>query len=666
MPDYKEIAFQGLADRIPKRYKPRSNPNMKGLLRALAEGDGYLDELIAAVADNLTIENGEGRYLDDATARVGVSRGLNSGISDEAYRKAATIVGPGLKSVRDPIQRVLGALYSSDQVRAKVTTSSFEPYVITDGDTIILEVDGEDVKIRLDSADFQSPGAATAAELARVFSVRSGGKIRGAVNTVPSTGQKVLILYTRTEGSSAFIRVKAGNAQSRLKFHSPRPISLGSVTWTIAREGTSDLMRYTASSGPSPLFVTQGVKEGDLVTIRTDCGLHARNCGTFEVTTVLSETALIVRNQVGLPQSASTSAADAMTFYESVADNVLLHDSFAAVLSTSPLETRVVLPVNPLLKLDGVPSSRHYYKGGWSTVLSATSTTATIKLATSFPSSGAIVPAGSRIRASSAVTAQTATTITLQDAGGFPTKGAVWSRASRAWYYYSGKSGNQLQNVTPTMPATDIGQVVAYSERFKYTGKTGNQLTGVFPDPSTLVGYEVRAGQASKTTAGPQTGYVYDRTSRRALTELSATLTAPVSAGDFASILVVSDVSAWPDQGYLVVEGNSGREDGPYRYTAKLGTTQLVVEIPGGFTHSHPAGALVRHAQSNTAYYPVSTGDEGGFYAFGSGKARERLQEWIVSMEAEGVFYRFDVREPSRIWSVGPSLYASDPIGSVS
>lgn len=662
MPTKFEIAFENLVSKFPKRYHVKGTQYLQGLLKALAEGDAFISTQVEAVRDNMLVVTASGKHLDRLASNYGVERGRATGIQDDDFRRLIPLLGQSKKQIISTLQEIVDVIYGPYASHANTTCSEPAPYSITNEPFLLVRVDGQDLKIEFHTADAEDPTQATAQEIATAISKRTQGKIIGSVVTNVRTGEQFVNIRTSTVGPQGFIQVTGGDAQTTLRFPEVRPTRQDIATWNVTRYLGSDEMVFTATSGVSPGCKSRGVRRGDFVVIRQDSGFLPENTGSFEVTFV-DEDSFRVRNGAGAIESGIVQLhIDDFTFYRANLANILLSSRPATVLSTGEKELTVILPVtSPIVKRN--LKGGHHLHGGFSVINSATANTADLGSTTGFPSSGSFKVISSRKNNEGSVSTVSGTDVVLVNADGWPTSGAFYAATTGTFYYYSGKSGKTLQNVSPAPPVSLSGAPVRYAERFSYSGITGNTLTGVFPNPSSAVGLEVAANVELE---GPYVGsFLYDKASPFMASNVSTTLAESVQQGSSKTVIEVGDVTDWPDQGEFVLQFSTKEQEGPVRYFGKVGTQALIIDPGHVFERDHLEGSSIRLIRKIGTYSPRKSGIDYAVFLTGTSSARTQLAVYIASVIAAGITVKFQILMPDYKWPVLPLLYAEDPLDVV-
>lgn len=653
-------AFAFLVSQFPSRYNVQNTVYLQGLLKALAQGDGFIASQVEAVRDNLLVITASAPHLDRLASQYGVVRGQGTGVQDADFKKLIPVLGMSPKQISHILQKVIDTIYGPFASHANVTCSAPAPYKINEGAALRLRVDDKETSVFFYDADFNDLSNATAQEIATVISNSTRGQVIGSVVLNTRTGEEYVNLRTATIGSQGFIQVIGGDAQSALRFPQVRPTRQAIATWGISRyEGSSEIYFQTLS-GVSPGLKMAGVRVGDIVTIRQDSGFNEANCGSFTVTYV-DEDSFRVKNGNGIPEtSVSQNNVDDFVFYRPDMGNILLSARPATVLETGNRELTVLLPVtSPIVKrfLKG----GHHFHQGLSVLVSATKDTATLASGADFDDTGAFHVINSRHRNKSTVLSISTGKITLVNAEGWPETGSFYCPSNQTFYYYSGKDDNDILNIAPTPSAELVGAPVKYSERFSYTGKNGATLTGVYPNPQTAVGMEV-ADAGANTFEGYEGSYLYDPEAKFIAAENSTFLGELVKQGSSRTVVTVEDCSSFPESGYFVLDFGMGEQEGPIAYLGKVSSGALIIDPGHVFQRDHLAGTRLRLVRQVGPYFPRPTGDDLAVYITSTSPARDLVIEYIKDIVAAGIVIKFNISVPEQKWAVLPQLYSTDPM----
>lgn len=658
MADYTQAAYNDLVAQIPARYGVQSTTYLKALLQAIAGGDGYIRTQIDATRANRLVISASGKYLDRLSSLSGIVRSESTGIQDSDFRQIIPVMGRSKKQVLHTLQRLIDVIYGPYATHANTTCSAPAPYALLPGSCLTIQVDGVTVQYAFQASDAADLTQATADEVARAITDRSGGRVIGSVVSNNRTGENFVNLRTSTIGSQGFIQVTGGDAQTALHFPQTRSTTQALATWNVAPYSSTGEMAYTIVSGTSPGMRSAGVQTGDFVTIRSDSGFSRVNTGTFQIT-YADDSGFRVLNGAGIPESGiSQMHASDFAFYLPDLGNVLLASRPATILQTDPGSLTVLLPVTSPIVTRSLIGSHHFH-GGMTTVLSATPTSVTLGSVLGLPTQGSILKLSNRTMNLGVCSTMDSSTITLVDSSGWPTSGAVFSPVTQTFYFYSGLLGNQLTGVTPAPSTLMVGTTLKYSPRFSYTGISNNQLTGVYPDPSALLNLEV-TGQIY-LDANFTGAFLYDKTALFSAAADQAHLDEKISQGSSRTVIAVDDVSEWPEQGYFVIEFANDEEEGPIKYLGKVGTGGLIIDPGQVFTRDHWPGVRIRRVNQLGAYLPRPTGQDQAVYLTGTSDARTLVTGFLNDLIAAGITLNFEISLPDQHWPVLPPLYSHFP-----
>ena len=658
MSDKKQDAFDFLAAQFPARYRVRLTTYLQGLLHALAEGDGYISSQVEAVRDNLLVITAKGKHLDRLGSIYGVTRGTGTGVQDDDFRQLIPALGMSPKQITHSLQKVIDAIYGPYATHANVSCSAPGPYTLRVGSSLRILVDGTEFNIFFKANDAVNLQAASALEVANAISDRGNGIFTASVISNSRTGEEFVNIRTNTIGSQGFIQVLGGDAQSALRFPLIRSTRQAIGTFDVTRYNGTDEMQYTLVSGVSPGLRTGDVRQGDFVTIRYDSGFNPANTGSFLVTSV-NEDSFRVQNGNGLPESnVLQSHVDDFTFYLPNQANILLATRPATILQTAPRELTVLLPVtSPIVKR--TLKGGHHFHTGASVLNSATSTTATLGSTAGFSDVGSFHVISSRKGSEGTCSTFSNNTLSLVSSEGWPTQGAAYSIATQQFYYYSGITGNALENVTPAPTSDVVSATLKYSERYLYMGKSGNTLTGVFPDPSGIIGLEVAA--LAHINEGFVGSFLQDPGAKFICSQDETKLGETVKQGSSRTVIQVTDCSQFDDAGSIVFEFNNREQEGPVRYLGKVGSGALIIDPSHVFERDHPKGTTLRMVRQVGAYRPRSNGDDYAVYLTGTSQARTLVAQYLRDIVAAGITLKFQIIQPTQKWPVLALLNAEHP-----
>lgn len=259
--------------------------NADAIISALAIESQKQQDLSISVTDQLTISTASGIYLDKKLSEKGVIRPPELGMSDISFRKIGIQI-TAQKQVTEIIQSVLEIFYGTPAVRAYITSLSFGPYELEDGDdfTFALE-DGIERSITFTSSDFLNINSATASEVADaitryIVSLNLNGFADVEYDYISK--REYIRIYGGAKGPYSSLTVLGGKAQGVFKFPIIRKseIDLPNTNWQITRPSGDTLrLRWNGNSRPA----LEAVKPGDKVLIYGLSFKDIKIYGTFTV-----------------------------------------------------------------------------------------------------------------------------------------------------------------------------------------------------------------------------------------------------------------------------------------------------------------------------------------------------------------------------------------------
>lgn len=660
--DRKKEALDFILAQFPKRYQIKNTTYLYGLMAAIAEGDGIISAQVEAGRDNLITVTATGKNLDILASRYGVIRGQGTGVQDDDFRDLIPILGLSPKQITHTILQLIDTIYGPYASHANITCSRPAPYHIIPGTKLDTVVDGQLLKVYFAASDFLNPLEATADEVATAISNFTKGKIIGSVVTNTRTGDQYVNIRTSTIGSQGFIQVIDGDVQKAMHFPTIRPTRQDIATWQVTRYNGTDQMVYTAVAGISPGLRAAGVKKGDLVTLRLDSGFEVQNCGSFEVTFV-DEDSFRIRNGAGIPEGPTLQLhVDDFVFYRPDLGNILLSNRPATVLETGVRELTILIPVtSPIVKR--TLRGGHHFHGGITTAISTTTDTITVASTDQFEASGAVHVITSRIDSRGTCSSVSPGIVSLVSSEGWPSAGSFYSATTQTFYYFSGKTGNNLTGVTPQPPASLAGASLKYVERYSYSGIADDTLQNVFPDPSNIEGLEIAIAGATSDPIYPGS-FLYDLQAPFIAANAATTLSEKISQGSSTIVLKANDISMFDPTGYFVIEFATGEQEGPIKYLGKVGSEALIVDPGHVYERDHLAGVTLRQVRQIGAAIPRRTGEDLAIYMTSTSPARDLLAQYIQDVVAAGITIKFDIIIPEQKWAILPQLYSTSPIAT--
>lgn len=336
-----------------KRLRSYLNPYIKGtttdaVLYALASGcSSYLVNTIKAVNDQLYITSASGRYLEERLAEFNITKPSGVGISDDVFRQIGIEV-KNRKLVRDLINNLLNAIFGDEFVRASNSSRAFEPYNLSDGDTLIINFDQNNtVTITFTAGEFDNIATAKAQEVADAITktLRSFGYSGTAIAKDDGDGPYVELI-SDTIGASSSVTVMGGSAQNVLRFDSP--VGAGgnmSTQWTLSIK-PGGLVRFTWTGGADPQLGKLNI--GNYVNIFGGGFTSSTNEGSYTIESFLGGAVGVayfeVYNPFGTSGIVTQGADDAVLFYNPVRKTLSSNLSYAVLYQTQGKVLQIFLP----------------------------------------------------------------------------------------------------------------------------------------------------------------------------------------------------------------------------------------------------------------------------------------------------------------------------------
>lgn len=264
--------------------RKHTNPVLQGrvwnaLISALGVGSKVVWDNARLAFDQLYLSTARGLYLNRKGADVGVPRPLDTGMSDDLYRRYA-IATTAHKLTQESLLEILEVFYGTDAVKAYVDTDALEPFVLQDGMYLDFLLDGEtSIRIVFSSSDFaqitQARAIEVAAAITRGFRNRKLHAQAIAIKD-PTTGSGRVRVYSASRGLSSSIAVTGGTAQPVLLFPDSIDTVLSPITgadlytWSVDNPTpftTRFSLSIDTSIPPAPKLDLSGVRAGDYVAV---------------------------------------------------------------------------------------------------------------------------------------------------------------------------------------------------------------------------------------------------------------------------------------------------------------------------------------------------------------------------------------------------------------
>lgn len=338
---------------VPNHFLEVIGKNLPAILKAVNTGHEATERLIQACIDQLFLSTASGRYLIQLGEQEGFTMPPNSGLDIRAYRILVPIMVSNPKQVRLSINDIVQAFYKNERTKPYVQSTRIGPYVLADGDDLILETESGLTVVTILENQVSDLGNVTAQEISAVINSSQDMVLAEAVID-QSTGNGQVRILSNTQGAGAFIRVAGGKLQNVLQFEKLVPtLNDSSTTWDITKTSTlSDEVTFTwDGSGTNPEVYQ--IKPNDVVTIRglvdgvEDFSLLN---GSYEILDVGYDY-FVIRNSrfQALSSSLTEPTDDSIVFTKSDRLTIFDRGEFAATAETDQQTARQVTRTTALM-----------------------------------------------------------------------------------------------------------------------------------------------------------------------------------------------------------------------------------------------------------------------------------------------------------------------------
>lgn len=601
-----------------KRLRSYLNPYIRGrnvdsVLYALATATGYLVNSINSVNDNLYITTAQGIYLDARLAEFGITRPPSVGLSDDIFRQIGLQV-KNRKQVRDLINNLLDFIFGDEFVKATNPARMSEPYALADGDTLIVNFDGnKTVTIPFFASEFQSIGAAKAQEVAdAIISYLSSQGVSGSAIVKNNGVSNYVEIISNTIGPSSSVTVMGGSAQNILIFDAP--VAAGgnmSTQWTLSLQPGGKI-RFTWTSGADPQLGK--LVPGNYVNIFGGGFASSSNEGSYTIEDsvggAMGASFFEVLNPLGSSGVVVQGTDDAVLFYDPVKKVLSSNFSYAAVYQAEARVLQIFLPPATKVVRRGRAGSAHLHDPPRGTFTFNAQ-----------PSSG------DSFSITSLVTLVAGTDFTI---GG--TISDTVTNLVAAINTIPGLISEINSNNIANIQNDSLSNILTIS----YSGAADIIASGPQGDPISL----------QPNQPGP---YVYDLGQPFTVGSVATTLAQDVNSAS-SRVIQVGDSTQFPDQlGYIIFEYGSERQEGPVPYIARPSNNTLLLSPAYMIQNDHPIGSDVRFIPIKAPVTLANDGSDYEFFLTGVVDGRIYAQDLIQSIAATGISVVFTILYPNSI-----------------
>jgi hypothetical protein len=602
-------------------------PNVDAVLTALASGSSsYLVNNVNAVNENLYVVTAVGTYLDARLAEYGITRPPAIGLSDQIFSQIGIQVR-NRKQVRDLMNKIMDLIFGDQFTKASDSSTTYEPYDLADGDTLIVNFDeANTTTIVFHAAQFQNIAAATAQEVADAITefLSNLGLSGTAISNNNGNGNYVQLL-SDTIGPASSVTVMGGSAQNVLLF--PSPVVAGgnmSTQWTLSQQN-GGVIRFTWTGGANPQLGK--VLPQDYVNIYGG-GFSSSQEGTYTIINsvggAVDSSYFDIENIFGTTGIVTQGADDAVLFYNPTRKMLASSPLYAALYQVQANTLQIFLPASTqVVRRSRIGSAHlHYPPSGTFTLFTNPSPGDTFSITTI---NTLIAGTDFVIGATPDVTTLNLATVIETNIPGLVT------------------NVNFTTSVQGTILDDGILNTVliqsdnaALTLTIAYTGSQDVVASGPMGDVTSL----------APNQPGP---YMYDTTQPFVLSNVNTTLTQELDATKSKVFTVVSSNGFPNTQGYILFGYGTESQEGPVPYIGSPSGDTLLISPAYTIQNVHPVGTSVFLVEQNAPVTVSSDGLNYPFYITDIVSGRIYAQDLIESVAAAGVNLVFTILYPSDV-----------------
>ena len=603
-------------------------PNVDAVLNALAAGSSsYLINNVNAVNESLYISTASGTYLDARLAEFGVTRPPAVGLSDQIFRQIGIQVR-NRKQVRDLINKLLDYIFGDEFTKAVDNSTTYEPYALADGDTLIVNFDDATTTTVVFNADeFSNIAMATAQETAdAITKFLSNLNLSGSAVVQNDGNGNYVQLLSDTIGPASSVTVLGGSAQNVLLFAAPAFAGGNmSTQWTVTLAGGS-IIRFTWSGGANPNLGK--VLPGDYVNIFGGGFSSSPNEGSYTILEsvggVVDESYFEISNPVGSPGIIVQGADDAVLFYSPQRETITSKRLYAAVYQTQSQILQIFLPASTqVIRRSRIGAAYLHYDPSGTFLLNSNPDPGDVFSITTVNS----LVAGTDfvIGATPEDTAQNLATAIQTSISGLVAN-------TQSNYSVQGTILNQGVEDLVFIQSTNAALTLTIT----YTGSQNVVASGPQGDVTSL----------APNQPGP---YMYDTTQPFVLSSTNTTLTQELDATK-PKVFTVASSAGFPNaQGYLLLGYGTDVQEGPFPYIGAPSGDTLLISPAYTIQNVHPVGSSVFLVEQNAPVVVNPDGSNYAFYETDVASGRIYAQDLINSISAAGISVVYSILYPGDI-----------------
>lgn len=686
-----------LHDQMPAGLDTRVNPNWKALLEAIGERDQETIDLIESVRQQFFVKTATRPYIDRLGSANLVQRPRFVGMDDTIFREFIPVMSYQPKQVKLVLDKLLDLFFFKESTTSFIESDLAQPFNIKDGWELEYQVDSfSDELIEFKTAEFTNIAAATANEVVAAINRQATSSYAIAFED-SITKETNIRIFTNTIGSKGSVEMTGGRANISLEFegYNTGAGHGGNSQWQVTKTGDTVTLTYTGT-GNSPNI--EQLQVGDIVMIN-----RTGNVGSFVLTEVDPSNDLVkYKNLFATAETFTQTTTDDVKFMTPFKSNVYLKDRRAVIWEVQPGEVVVEMPPSPPVVKRNRKGAAHI-NGIDSLVTSLTTTTMTIATPTpaDFPTDGGrffFIP----LNEIQTYYPGDAVTTSFQYESRLSSDLPVYTYTSRAGSVLSGvspdlptkASTNQINLTSANRDASNVLTVTTAAvhdyvvgeyaiidsatqgagtglttngtwkitnvisdtvfEAYSFSGPSGTKAstTGTVRVERANIGDGGRviltSAQLDPDLEGP---FLWDENSDFTLSSLTTTLTTQIEAGSIQRNILVAASDIPDEEGQLIFDFGTEKQEGPVRYFFKPNATTLALDPSYVFSFTHDVASSVAMIRRRGGIQFDSLGSERAPYITDPAAAREVLQELMQELKSVGIFINFLIRYPEQFYA---------------
>lgn len=681
-------------DQMPKHFRTRVNPNWNALISAIGESDQKTTDLIEEVRKQFFVKTASRPYIDRLGANHKISRPRFVGMDDKTFRNYIPVLAYQPKQVKLVMDLLLDIFFFKETTTAFTQSENYEPFSLVTGWELELIIDQTKTeRIVFKTEDFADITNATAEEVVSAIN-RQTQHCFAVVFDDRIKKKKFIRIFTNTIGAKGSVQLVGGRADINIQFRGFNSNSgSGSNTqWQVTKVG--DTVTFQHIGGISPGL--DKVQVGDVV-ISSIVG----NEGSFVIESIdLSNSSFSFTNLFATPGTYDHSlllSSEKVNFMTPEKIVVFTNNSRSIVWEVTPGEIIIEMPASPPVVKRTLKGSAHI--NGMVGLMSTRNSDTSIDIddASEWPSSGQfILQREEEIQSHILTGSENTYTSKLID-----TRFDISQR-----YSYTSKSGNTLSGITPNLPpaadihevsvstANRVGSTVTVTTASNHNFEVGEavRVQNVTPDIDNTVNgtfiitsiptnnsftYEAlgvvggntggvcrveRIGIADSGSlvyltstiidSGIYGPYMWDKSAPYVISSLTSNIQSDIKAGNNVRSIQIDTINNIPnEEGYLVFDFGTEREEGPVRYLYKPTSASLQLDPAYIFKNNHDTGSSVTMIRRRGAHVMSGLSSEYPAYITDPASAREILQDLLRQVKSVGIFIEFLIRYPEQLYA---------------